>query len=55
MGGAGVTVTATTVERRRVLGETNTARRREKRKAERGRERRGRRKISTSGTERRRG
>lgn len=30
MGGAGVTVTATTVERRRVLGEVNTARRREK-------------------------
>lgn len=32
MGGAGVTVTATTVERRRVLGEINTARRREERK-----------------------
>lgn len=37
VGGAGVTVTATTVERRRVLGEINTARKR----AEKEREWRG--------------
>lgn len=37
MGGAGVTVTATTVKRRRILGEINIARRKEEK--ERRRER----------------
>lgn len=35
MGGAGVTVTAATVQRRRVLGEINTASKRAERKKER--------------------
>lgn len=58
MGGAGVTVTATTVERRRVLGEMNTGREErgeEGMERERERDTERKRENSTSGTNRRRG
>lgn len=52
MGGAGVTVTATTVERRRVLGEINTARRKEEKDRRKGKSTRKKKKDKRWGCER---